>query len=87
MKFRKTWFCITGALSAVGLLLTGFATKATAQWTQSYRTMHRGMIAQSILNKGWGGHPFLGLASSDHLEHVQTHTRQLHAVPAGLAER
>ena len=55
MKFRKTWFCITGALSAVGLLLTGFATKATAQWTQSYRTMHRGMIAQSILNKGWGG--------------------------------
>ena len=66
MKFRKTWFCITGALSAVGLLLTGFATKATAQWTQSYRTMHRGMIAQSILNKGWGGHRDNGKKQEPH---------------------
>lgn len=61
MKFRKACFLISGALSAVGLMLAGFATQATAQWSQSYRTMHRGTILQSILNKGWGGHRDNGL--------------------------
>jgi hypothetical protein len=56
MKFSKTWFLISGALSAVGLMLAGFVTEAAAQWTQTYRTMHRGSIAHSIVNKGWGGH-------------------------------
>jgi len=56
MTFRKSLFLVSGLLSAVGLVLTSFATKATAQWSQSYRTMHRGQIAHSIVNKGWGGH-------------------------------
>ncbi|MBS14864.1 MAG: hypothetical protein CME19_25165 [Gemmatimonadetes bacterium] len=66
MKFGKTWFLISGALSAVGLILAGFATKATAQWSQSYRTMHRGSIAQSIVNKGWGGHRDNGKKQEPH---------------------
>ena len=66
MKFRKTWFVISGALSALGLVLAGFATKATAQWSQTYRTMHRGSIAQSIVNKGWGGHRDNGKKQEPH---------------------
>ncbi len=66
MKFSKAWFLIAGALSAVGLILAGFATKACAQWSQSYRTMHRGSVALSIVNKGWGGHRDNGKKQEPH---------------------
>ena len=56
MKLSKTWFLVSGALSAVGLILAGLPGKATAQWQQTYRTMHRGSVSHSIVNKGWGGH-------------------------------
>jgi len=56
MKFRNACFLISGALSAMGLVITGFATQAAAQWSQTYRTMHRGSVSFAIVNKGWGGH-------------------------------
>ncbi len=66
MKLSKAWFLIAGALSAVGLILAGFATKAQAQWSQTYRTMHRGSIAMSLVNKGWGGHRDNGKKQEPH---------------------
>jgi hypothetical protein len=52
MMHRKAWFFISGLLSAVGLILTGFVPNASAQWSESYRTMFRGVFAHSIQNKG-----------------------------------
>jgi hypothetical protein len=66
MKFRKSLFWVSGLFSVVGLVLTGFVTKTAAQWSQSYRTLHRGSIAQSILNKGWGGHRDNGKKQEPH---------------------
>ncbi len=66
MKLSKAWFLIAGALSAVGLILAGFATKAQAQWSQTYRTMHRGSIAMSLVNKGCGGHRDKGKKQEPH---------------------
>jgi hypothetical protein len=66
MKFRNTWFLISGALSAVGLVLAGFVTEAAAQWSNTYRTMHRGTIAFSLVNKGWGGHRDNGKKQEPH---------------------
>ena len=55
MMTRRMWFIASGFLSAVGLLLTGFVAKTHAQWSQTYRTIYRGAIAHSIVNKGMGG--------------------------------
>jgi hypothetical protein len=66
MKFRHTWFYISGALSAVGLVMAGFVTEAAAQWSNTYRTMHRGTIALSLVNKGWGGHRDNGKKQEPH---------------------
>ena len=66
MKFRKSLLLISGLFSAIGLVLTGFVSQAVAQWSQSYRTMHRGTLALSIVNKGWGGHRDNGKKQEPH---------------------